>query len=451
MLPKPDPPVQPPSTGRGRHQSVICDKLLSALWVSFGVMINSPTVRRWAMPAAWFATVAITFCLGRLSAPNERITITESGPSAVQPGNGALSSGSTADAFSDTAGFSGNRINGAGITSAAQLAHGASLEEWLKKLFDLGDDIARMTGFMRLLEVADASELQTALAVLRETNDNWGRSREFPMLMQKWAQLDPKAAAEFMAQQTDRRVTSVGIQSVFSTWARQNPQESIAWAQEHGSTGEGSDTENWPMAVIVNEIAEQSPDWALQLAESQPRSQARGAMIGAMISGLLAQKSQAEVRDQILALNDESLRNGMLVTLVSRVARDDPAGTATWVQTLPAGEGRERAMTELINRWSDQDLAGAAAFLNQYPPSPETDGARQRLAETAVRNDPQSAIAWAGSITREDQRFEALSSVVRRWFRSDADAARAWLHNSELAPEARARLLGIRELNTILR
>ncbi|MEO8350359.1 MAG: hypothetical protein ABI680_01430 [Chthoniobacteraceae bacterium] len=413
-------------------------------------MIDTPALRRWAMPIVWLATATITFCLGRLTSPQGRI-VAEDRPSALQAQIDASSSRSTADPFPDTSDLDQLRINGSGITSAEQLAHGASLEEWLKKLFDLDDDIARMTGFMRLLEVADASELQTALAVLRETNDNWGRSREFPMLMQKWAQLEPKAAAEFMGQQTDRAALFIGTRSVFSTWARQNPQESIAWAQEHGIMGQGNDTDNWPMAVIVNEIAEQNPDWALQLAEAQPRSQARGAMLGAMISGLLEQKSQAEVRDQILALSDESLRNGMLVNLVSRVAREDPAATAAWVQALPAGEGRERAMTELINRWSDQDLAGAAAFLNQYPPSPETDGARQRLAETAVRNDPQSAIAWAGSITQEEQRFDALSSVVRRWYRNDADAARAWLQNSALAPEARARLLGIRDLNAILR
>ena len=55
--------------------------------------------------------------------------------------------------------------------------------------------------------------------------------------------------------------------------------------------------------------------------------------------------------------------------------------------------------------------------------------------------DPQAAVQWAESIGNQNLRDRQIEAVVVTWLQTDANRATAWLANSSLSAETKARLL----------
>ena len=65
------------------------------------------------------------------------------------------------------------------------------------------------------------------------------------------------------------------------------------------------------------------------------------------------------------------------------------------------------------------------------------------LHEKIVASDPQAAAQWAETIANQNARDRQLESIVVTWLRADPTSATAWLSNSSLSAEAKARLLSV--------
>ena len=63
------------------------------------------------------------------------------------------------------------------------------------------------------------------------------------------------------------------------------------------------------------------------------------------------------------------------------------------------------------------------------------------LTRRIVSTDPQAAVEWADSIGNQNLRDRQIESIVVTWLRTDANRATAWLTNSSLSAETKARLL----------
>jgi hypothetical protein len=55
-------------------------------------------------------------------------------------------------------------------------------------------------------------------------------------------------------------------------------------------------------------------------------------------------------------------------------------------------------------------------------------------------NDPNSAIQWAETIGNENTRNSQIESIVASWEKIDPKSATAWVTQSSLPEEAKARL-----------
>lgn len=400
------------------------------------------SLRRYVTPVAWLSTAALTFCLGRLTSFVEAPVDNPAAQARTSGGGSSASSGST------SGGGSAEFTKHLDVSAASlkELTNGQSIEDWLQRLLKQEDEIARMTGFMRLLESLQTSEeLEQALNVVLANNGGRSRSGEYSMLLQKWAQVDPKLAMGFLEKQKDPGAKFGGYRSVLSTWTRNNPQEAIAWAEANGTqaaegTG-GANQGNWAMAGIVSQLAKTDVSWALRLAESQPVSMARGRMVDSLADQLVSQKGDAAAREAAMNISDPSLRDSMVARLAGQSAQKDPESTAIWVQSLPAGDTRNKAMAALIGPWADKDPAAAAAFLTKIPLSPESDDSRARLAQTIGRRDPESALPWAGSITNDQARMSTTQNIIGDWMRRDAEAAKKYVAASAYSDETKAQLL----------
>jgi len=407
-------------------------------------------IRPFLIPAAWLATAALTFGLGRISsfvdAPPESQTVkgTPAAATVAGPAGGADFGSAEASA----------RVLGSGSRSATtveELTGGKPLDEWFKRLLAQDDEVARMTGFMLLLDKLNtAEEIEAALVVVHASSrGDWGgrTSREAAMLLQKWTKIDAKAAMAYVQQLGDSRAKFGGMNTVLQTWARSSPQEAVAWAKENGTKntpdlgGGGGDRPmgNWAMTSVLGQLAKTDLGQAIEIAQTEPVSIARGRVVETLVSQLVSQRGEAAARDAALAIADESMRSAMIRQLAGRAAESDPAKALEWVSTLPAGAAKTSALTETVRQWAQKDTAAAAAYVKALPASAETDGPRATVARYVVDKDPAGAIAWSNSITDPAARTKSLGDVVGSWMRKDAPAAKEWV--SQLPEETRTQVM----------
>ena len=398
-------------------------------------------IRPLLIPAAWLATAALTFGLGRLTsfveAPPENHTT-----KAVPRGGSAAVAGSD---FGSPVG-DGRVFGGAGGSAATveELTGGKPVGDWLRHLLGQEDEITRMTGFMMLLEKLNTpAEIEAALvAVHASSRNDWGgrSSREASMLLQKWTKLDPKSAMAYVQKLDDTRAKFGGMNTVVQTWARSNPQEAVAWAK---ANGKGTDDQggNWAMSSVIDQLAKSDLGQAIELAQAEPISMARGRVIETLVSQLVSQRGEAAAREAALAIADESMRAAMVRRLAGQAANTDPAQAVAWVAKLPAGPAKNSALAETVAQWAQKDATAAAAFMATLPAGAETDEPRARFARSVVGTDPAGAIAWSNSITDPKARTESLGEVVGSWMRRDADAAKQWVASSPLPAETKTEIM----------
>jgi hypothetical protein len=210
----------------------------------------------------------------------------------------------------------------------------------------------------------------------------------------------------------------------------------VAWAQESGAAnagqggggfgGRGGPGGNWAVASLMEPLAEKDLDRAVKLASDQPVSVARGRMIDSLVNQMIAQRGEDTARNSISELADSPFRAGMAERLAQNMADSDPQKTGDWVKTLPAGDTRERALTQLMDTWAGKDLVAAGNYLQSLPASPDLDGARKSYAQAVAKQDPQAAMPWAQTISDPQQQAQAVRQVLGQWNAQDPQAAQQW-------------------------
>lgn len=390
---------------------------------------------------AWLASIAVTYSLGRLGGDAPETSAISAAASA-QPAD--ISSSDRARP-SASALFSAEDRRGGAAETIEQVTGGEPLEDWLKRLLKQDDEIVRTTAFLRLLSALETPEdLRKALEIVSASGGRGGwrgaGMREMTMLLQKWTQIDTKGAADYAKELNNNErwfTTSV----VLGTWARINPDEALAYAEVNGQ-GPNPEDGNWGVATVVSQLAKSDVDRALQVASTQDLSRARGRMMDVVISELVAQRGEDAARNTVMSLPPSTFRDNLTAQLAGRLADKDGPGTAQWVMnSVPAGEARSRALAETVNRWADKDPVAAGNFLSQLPVTTETDPARERYAFEVLRQDPEGALAWANTISAEEQRTKAVENLVRAWMRRDRAAAERWVASSSLPVQVRNQLL----------
>jgi len=392
----------------------------------------------------WLATAVVTFCLGRVTTGPLRETVF----------GGSKGDGRAGGSDSSITGTSGGASKGAAsedvlarvfgnhATSLEQVLGGKSLVEHLKALLKVDDEAVRMLGFLRLLEaLTDPEDIKKALELISKENGGRFRITETSMLLQKWAQMDPKAAADYASSQRDFS-RFVGMNAVLRTWLKSNPDDAIAWAEQNGvqqnqngdqgnrGQGRGGPEEgNWAVATLIGPLAQQNLDRALELAKSQTESRARGRMIDTLVDEMLAQRGMDAARNTLTDLPDNAFRAGMAGRIVDKMLENsEPKDVVNVAWNFPSGDTRERAMSEAIRRIADDDPVAAATFLKDFGNSPDLDSAKEVLGFQIARKgkDPEGAIIWLQSITDQKQQLEALQRLLPGIARQNPDLAQQY-------------------------
>ena len=420
------------------------------------------------MVGGWIFTAAVAFSFGRmtnwLDAP-----VTPS--SSAHAGNGAAGGG-PGDSSSGAQGNSalGDRIgafpaDGGSGTTLAQIIGNKPLDVWLKKLMEEDDDIIRTRNFMKLVEVLNnPDDIKLALKTLGEGRNGGrggrggfggfggGRFSEYGMLMEKFTQIDPKAALTFAADQKGPEkfmATSTAMRS----WARMDSAAALAWAQSEGANiqmdfgrggpgggaggpgGTGADgqdgqpKENLALMTVLSQMAKTELDKAMSTASTAELGRMGDRMVGTLAEEMVSQRGVDGARKAVDSLPEGDFRDQYIQQLARQLSGKDAPGTAEWVNSLPSGDTKRRALGQAVREWAQDDPTAAGLFLTKQPASPDTDSARQVYAETVSRQTPSTGMTWASTITDQERRESTQVQIYTTWNRTDQPGAQQWLQS----------------------
>jgi hypothetical protein len=128
-------------------------------------------------------------------------------------------------------------------------------------------------------------------------------------------------------------------------------------------------------------------------------------------------------------------------TVISNMARNDPAYAAQWVDRFPEGKLKEQAQSSLISQWSHSDPAAAATWMSSIPAGDNRERIVQNFVNSVAYQDPKLAWTWAQTIGNQNMANMAMENAARNWLRNSESEAKAAIQASTLSQETKNRLL----------
>jgi len=335
-------------------------------------------------------------------------------------------------------------------------------KERLEQIIRGENALDRNRALLAYIDQLGPDDFEAAVDHFRSLGLTEDRMGEYALLLTAWAKVDPTGALAYAKENTR---TDFAQNTILSTWAAMDPESAVRWANaNHEGTGP-----NPHMAGIIRGIAESDPTRATELLTSMPRSVERGEALDGMMTHILRQGADA-ARSWISSLTDDSLRNGAIQRMATSMAIQDPAGTVDFLISNP-GEGADRRMDDVYNRWASQDKAAALASFSTLPQGDIRSNALRGIVSNLASQNPQEAVAlmdrypadvtdrlvhnliWmsfdsdpsiaASQISRisdQESRDRMYRRALGAWIENDPAAAQGWIQSNPLPESVRSQL-----------
>lgn len=358
---------------------------------------------------------------------------------------------------------SGNRPNRPGASSSDSTFDEklASMEEIVR-----GENaLDRGRAMLNWIDSLAPEEFEDAVARFRGLGLTEARMGEYAMLLTAWAEVDPMAA---LAYTTENTRGGMATGTVLSAWASRDPESAIAWAK---ANHEGDDANPY-MTGIIRGLVQTNPTRATEILQELPFSRQRGEALEAMMPHLLTLGAES-AKSWIAGLSDDRLRDGAIARFAEQLAKEDPAGTASWLlanlseastrsvdevyeewarkdpsaakssfEAIPQGEARSRALRGLVTVEARQDPQAAANLMNAYPNDVD-DRMVLHFVWNSFNKEPAIAMSQVAKIEDEGSRNRMYQRALNSWLDDDQTAAQNWINSANL-PEPVLRTLSNR-------
>jgi hypothetical protein len=289
-----------------------------------------------------------------------------------------------------------------------------------------------------VLEGADASGAGLLIPAIADLPKESLRSSEKAQLLAraigKWSQVDPVAAAKFLASSGERGMNfSMAYNSVASNWAARDPAAALAWARQAATKGE-----RFAISGAITGWWKNDPTAAEAYVASHLATREDWQLASTLASNIFSEDPE-RAKEWVSGLPNEEARKQATAGLTIQWGFSDPAAATEWASTLPAGE-RDQSLAETIGLWTAEDPAAAAQWLGSYD-GPGRDQAINNFSLNVAFKDPAAALTWAATISDPKMRASAERSLAGAWLKRDPQAARSWIENSSLSVEEKSQLL----------
>ena len=306
--------------------------------------------------------------------------------------------------------------------------------------------------------------------VMLEDIDLHFRPAEIDLFVRYWALHVPEDATRWaLIAHEDFRQSA--IMAAFETWSRSDPQAAIQALIVSGSTSKA--TMN---ALIRGWYAAKVPgltDYIRDFGQSIERQRALNVLARAMINqdGVKAATEWAEsLPDEPASFKlaayrqlgselakvdtaaatawcdahceDEKFGNNVRERIAHQWAKRDGRGAMEWLRKAPAGSERDGAVRAAFRGWRVYDQKALFAWFSEFKPEglPEWLHPAAGIYAMGISwDEPVEALEWAKLVPDPENRDLAMLTIARRWREVDPEGAEAWLAQSPLSEDQRAK------------
>ncbi len=424
----------------------------------------------------WGASVAAAYWFGQKNSTSSSTVTTVSSPDGTS-GNGPgkpAAPGNSTRALAD--GAAGNAAGGA--PSLQQIMAQIKL---LARSGGMNNPSAGLK-IVGLIGQIPEEDIPKALEAAEDSKEPQMKMMLQMVLLSRWAEKDGPAALKYAEEHAkDGPMAGISKMGVLSSWAQSDPEAAWQWMKDHKDEEEEGGGmfggRAMMMTGLFSALASKDPEKAFQrLAEVEDKQQRTMALAG-MAQTAWDDESRARLLKGIDSLPDAAERGEAKAGVLGQMAMVEPEaaiaevaklpdderktvaqrvgsmlmmsdpkkGADFMVANAPAGE-KSSAYQQAVSMWAHQNTNAAGEWLSAQPQGPELDGARVSFASTAASKDPESAMEWAKTVTDENQRSAAITSVYTQWKAKNADAANAALDASGLPAD---RIEGLKSMKPV--
>ena len=293
--------------------------------------------------------------------------------------------------------FAGKDVDAIDKQSATRIPAGASEVEPSLELF-----LARWMG-------RDAKE---ALAWAEQLQHDNNREQALSIVAIAVARSNPQTAAHVIETMPAGSEKNNAASAVATIWAASDPDAATSWARHLPQDGTSQRAMDGVQSAAATDNATQTTDKATPSSPS--------------ISTILSydRSVAAQLAEQ---LPDGSDREALMHTIAVEWAAEDPAAAASWAMEQMT-EGRELNVTlrSIVWDWTVKNSDESLAWANQLSDSERQQSAVATIAMALARTDPTAAAAVVATMPAGEKKKNTVSNLAYQWALVDSGAATEW-------------------------
>lgn len=295
-------------------------------------------------------------------------------------------------------------------------------------------------------EIAAAANMTLPLTVAStDFNEAWRlaleeektglRMQNLTSIASQWAQSDPRAAIQAVAELADRNLYNRVHAHIIHQWASQDAQQALDYLMAQPASPQRKNE----LTIVFAQLARQDPADALARAESLPPALQQAALNSIIYPW--AQQDPQAVSDWMLSQDNRELSFMAAYAVAQNMINSDIDAAMIWLDELP--EGYAKAVTPtLVASLANNDPQRAADWIQQLDDAQTRAQAERTLASNWARSDPQAAAGWVAEQAPE-QRPGLYSQLTPNWYQFDPDAAVEFARGLENSTERDQALLNL--------
>ena len=375
-----------------------------------------------------------------------------SGVTAAKSVHGAADASAAGGGAATQQGESSAAGNGDGKPAQfATLSGATEKESRFFSAFREPDDLKRTHDLVEAAGALSMEEIPGLIARIRSMPPDV-REMLMPYAISRWAQMDPKAAGDYLVSLADKNgrdramryvmaafvdqgvdaakawATSLppgyhrtnAVQSLISSLAKRDPLKALAIMQEMPA-----ETRNYSYQTVFGAWAQTDAQGAAAKVMELPKGANRDGAIRSVASNW-AQNSPVDAFAWAKGMQEKSQQTQAMQTVITQWASLDPQGARAAAIELPAGDMRNNAVNTLISQMAGRNLDEAKALLGELPEGGARSSGESMLVNALSYSDPKAAAELVAQLPSDRKKGNEVTNVAGRFARSDTASAIAW-------------------------
>lgn len=258
-------------------------------------------------------------------------------------------------------------------------------------------------------------------------------------LLERWAWVDPSAAAKYLDDLDDSKVSLVpgADTKIAVAWGSLDPRAALAWIDQPYRPGRA--VGGALLAPVLDGWFSRDPG-AAKAYITEHMDTIASAEAASSIARLLFEKDPEAAAGFLTGLPSGDARAKVESNFGFEWASKDPVAASHWLEGLPHDD-QMASVEGVVGVWSARDWDAAFKWLTDLKGDVRDIAIAAAVTRAPPDVSPYEYLPLALSIKDSQARAEVTVAVIAQWAQSDPDAAVAWVKSSGLSKDEKQEIL----------